>query len=238
MIEIKEIVLSDIKEHAAKEYPKESCGLIIIKKGKQVYFPCQNIAEGRDFAISPSDYARAEDEGEVMVVVHSHPNTSPKPSQADLIGCENSGLPWLIVNWPTGMTYQFEPSGYKAPLLGREYVWGITDCFTLIRDYYRELGIEINDRPREKNFWHNGLNLYLDNYEKEGFTVVPDGVKGIQKHDVLLMQVRSPIPNHGAVYIGDGLILQHIEKRLSSRDVLGGLYQKVTTHVLRHKDFL
>jgi proteasome lid subunit RPN8/RPN11 len=235
MIEITDSTFEEIKEHAKQEYPKESCGVLLIVKGKEQYLPCRNIAQGLDFAIHPEDYAQAEDMGEITAIIHSHPNISPKPSQADLIGCENSGLPWLIINWPTGLTYQFEPSGYKAPLIGRKYVWGVTDCFTLIKDYYKEeLDIDIKDVERSPNFWHEGKNLYLDNYEKEGFVVVDE----LQKHDVILMQVRSGLPNHGAVYIGDGLILQHFDNRLSSRDVYGGLYQKVTTHILRHRSLL
>ena len=35
-----------------------------------------------------------------------------------------------------------------------------------------------------------------------------------------------------AVYLGDGMILHHLYGRLSSRDVWGGYYQHVTTHVL------
>jgi cell wall-associated NlpC family hydrolase len=191
-----------------------------------------------DFAIAPEDYAAAEGAGEIQLVVHSHPNISPKPSQADLIGCEESGLPWLIINWPIGTTYQFEPSGYEAPLIGREYLWGVTDCFTLIRDYYKQkFGITINDRPRDARFWHKGESLYVDNYESEGFVRIKD-LKDIREHDVLLMQARSRVPNHGAIYIGNEMILQHFEGRLSSRDPYGGLYQKITTHILRHKDLM
>ena len=48
------------------------------------------------------------------------------------------------------------------------------------------------------------------------------------------MQVASPVPNHAAVYLGDGLILHHLQGRLSSRDVYGGYWQKITTHILRY----
>jgi cell wall-associated NlpC family hydrolase len=50
------------------------------------------------------------------------------------------------------------------------------------------------------------------------------------------MQVASPVPNHASVYLGDGLILHHLQGRLSSRDVYGGYWQKVSTHALRHPD--
>ena len=35
--------------------------------------------------------------------------------------------------------------------------------------------------------------------------------------------------------LGDGLILHHLQGRLSSRDVYGGYWQKITTHILRHR---
>lgn len=227
-------VLFKIGVHADQEYPKECCGLIVIIKGKQKYIPCRNIApSGRDFAIHPEDYADAEDLGMIAMVVHSHPNSAPKPSPADLIGCEKSGLPWLIMNGPTGKTYQFEPSGYKQELYGREFNHGIVDCYTFVKDYYEnKLNIILPDFDRPNNWWLNGDNLYLDNIEEAGFYQVNE----IEKHDMIYMTVASPVPNHAAIYIGDGLIGHHQEKRLSSRDVYGGWYQKITTHIMRHKE--
>ena len=226
-------VMTEIHAHAAQDAPREACGVVVIFKGRHKYIPCRNIAERNEhFVIHPEDWARAEDIGTPAVVVHSHPNMLPEPSQADLIGCERSGLPWLIVNWPVGSTKTIEPCGYHAPLIGREFLHGVLDCFTLIQDYYREvLGVTLETPHRADEWWAKGDNLYLDNYAAWGF----ERVTTPALHDVLLMQVGASVPNHGAIWLGDGCILHHQMGRLSSRDVYGGWYQKITTHIMRHR---
>ena len=38
---------------------------------------------------------------------------------------------------------------YKPPLLGREWVWGVTDCWSLVVDWYKEeKGIKLKDYQR------------------------------------------------------------------------------------------
>lgn len=227
-------ILDKIKAHATECYPRESCGVIIVRKGRKKYIPCKNLASGNEFLIDPLDYANAEDQGEIVKIVHSHPNVSPMPSQSDLIGCEKSGLPWMIISVPNFQVYEFEPTGYKTPLMGREFKHGILDCYTFIRDYYDQvLDIQIPDFDRTDNWWQGGDNLYLDGYEKAGFIKVDKD--DIQEHDVLLMQVVSPVPNHGAIYVGDGKIKHHQVSRLSSCDVFGGWYRKIHVITLRHQ---
>ena len=239
MIPIAEAVLAAIREHAEKDFPKEACGVVIVRRGKQVYVPCANLASdpGAHFVIAPADYAAAEEAGEVIRIVHSHPNLSPQPSEADKVGCELSGVPWLIVNWPTGRTVEFSPSGYEAPLVGRSFHHGVLDCYSLARDYYRrEVGIEIPDMAREPYWWLKGQNLYVENFPAFGFVEIEP--KDLRRHDALLMQVGSPVINHAAVYIGDNMILQHCAGRLSSRDVYGGGWHRATRKVLRHRNLL
>lgn len=223
---------SDALAHALRDMPRESCGLLIVRKGRQVYRPCRNIAEGTDqFTINPDDYEAAEAEGEVIAVVHSHPNIPPDPSQADRVGCEASGLEWHIVNVPTGAWYSFRPTGYVAPLVGRVFSHGVLDCYAIIRDWYKqERGVDLLNFDRRDGWWHRGQNLYLDNFGKAGFERVEDLHDGA----VLLMQVGSPVPNHAAVYIGNDMILHHVQGRLSSRDIFGGYWRKCTTHILRY----
>ena len=109
-------------EHAAREFPRESCGLLVIRKGKESYVACQNIGVGTDqFVIDPVDYAKADKRGQIVGVVHSHPNMPAIPSQADRVACEASGIPWFIVSYPNGMWEEIEPQGYVAALVGREW---------------------------------------------------------------------------------------------------------------------
>jgi len=224
-------------EHARADYPREACGLLVIRKGREVYARCRNIGVGTDqFVIHPEDYAAADIQGEIVGVVHSHPGMSPEPSQADRVACEASGLPWHIVGFPSEDWVRIEPTGFVAPLVGREWSHGVLDCYSLVRDWFRsERGVLLPNFARFDDWWKRGENLYLDNFAQVGFEAVNFAdLRSLQPGDCFLMQVASPVPNHAAVYLGDGLILHHLQGRLSSRDVYGGYWHKVTTHVLKY----
>jgi proteasome lid subunit RPN8/RPN11 len=62
------------------------------------------------FIIHPADWAKAEDQADIIAIVHSHPNQSPEPSAMDRQFCERSQLPWHIVNPADGSWNYCEPS--------------------------------------------------------------------------------------------------------------------------------
>ncbi|MFP3822548.1 C40 family peptidase, partial [Bacillus sp. SIMBA_008] len=73
--------------HAAAEYPRECCGLVIAGADGERYIPCRNTAAtpSEHFRLPAEDYAAAEDQGRVLALVHSHPNAPAVPSDADKV---------------------------------------------------------------------------------------------------------------------------------------------------------
>ena len=222
--------------HAKDQDPKESCGLLIEIKGKEKYYPCKNLSNWSNqcFIIDPIDYAKAEDTGKILAVIHSHPTTQPIASQADMISCEDTNLPWHIVNPKTEQWGYYEPSGYKPPLIGRHWVWGVTDCWALVRDWYKETkGIILRDWERpitpeefiadpmfERCAWRTGFRQ-LRPEEK------------LENGDLLFMSILTTGSNHVAIFI-DGDVLHHLADRISCKEPYNEWLLKCTGMRLRY----
>ena len=235
-----------IQAHAAEVYPSECCGVIVNRE----YIPCRNASEDKSqFEIHHEDLAKAEDFGEIQAYVHSHPNASARASEVDLIQIELHEKPWVICAYPDIEFQVYEPCGYKAPLVGRNYIHGIQDCYSIVRDFYeRELGIKLIDFEREDAWWESKENksLYLDGFGEAGFVEVSD----MQYGDVLLCRVgRTEHVNHAVIWLGDqtelkseqtescvgsSIILHHPYGRKSVREVFGQQWQERVAKVVRY----
>jgi cell wall-associated NlpC family hydrolase len=215
-----------------RDYPREAYGLIVNVTGHERYRPCRIIAKPHgQFIIDPSDYAKAEALGDILAVVHSRPNSSANPSEAELAACKASGVPWHILAVPLALWETILPDGYQVPLLGRAFSPGVLDCYSLIRDWYRnERCIELP--TFDPSWWLKDGNLQFDNIRAVGFEPVP--LAKIEPGDIILMQIGASIVNHAAIYIGKDRILHHLMTRLSCREVYGPFWRKSTRVVIRY----
>ena len=223
--------------HADKQAPKESCGLLAIIKGKETYWPCENLSESPDefFVIDPDNWANCEDEGELIGIIHSHPYGSALPSEADKASCEHLGLPFYIYSVEQKNWIDFEPSGYTSGLYGRTWIWGKHDCWSLITDYF------LNKKQINLKFWQRpkSIKTFCENpyFEK---VLTGSGFKEVSKDniindDVLLMQGPDEKLNHVALYIGDQTILHHNIRQLSCRELYDLRYIEATKKVYRYE---
>ena len=206
--------------HAKDQDPDESCGLLLNIRGKERYHPCRNLSAQSDeyFILDPEDYIKGSNLGTITAIIHSHPDTPPVASQADKMSCEQTKLPWYIVNPKTETWGYYEPCGYKAPLLGRPWVWAVTDCWSLIVDWYKEeRGIELLDYERPTRIEEFTDDPVFERYlPSRGFRLLkPD--EPLINGDVLAMSILGKGLNHVGIFL-DGDVLHHSADRLSCRE--------------------
>lgn len=218
---------TQIFNHAKQCGEAECCGFVIDNK---IYMPCNNISPTptETFEISPEDWIKAEEKGEITAVVHSHPYGERILSTTDQLFQQKTAVDWWLV-----CDNQIHKFRYMQPLIGREFKHAKTDCYTLFRDVYHLCGIELPDFDREDDWWHNGQNLYLDLLPKNGFELVE--AENLQEGDVIIICLGSSTPNHAAIYVGNQQILHHCPNRLSKRDLYGGFWLDYTHSIWRYK---
>lgn len=233
-----ENILKYIYKHAEECYPKEACGFLVIKNRIDAfYMPCKNLAiEDEDFRIDPYEYVQASRQGIIAGVVHTHPDATPEPSSMDIKYCNNNTVPWIIVSYPDKEVHIQWPGHITDTYSKRHFIYGIIDCMTLFRDYYRkELNILVPDVFRDDDFWDKGYSQYLDNYERVGFEYISSNLRDIRLHDVMLFKLFANTANHLGVYVGDGNMLHHQISTLSSVDLVDGIWAERLHGIYRYR---
>jgi proteasome lid subunit RPN8/RPN11 len=196
-------------------WPREACAVCTEDK----VFSIENISLEEDsFELCPVDLAKVWQElggsFELTYIWHSHCSTKQKtlldlrtPSEEDLELHEKTKIPLLISAY-NGQTY-FPSVEFpkrlddKAPLLGRPYVCGISDCGTLITDLYaRELGISLTYKFKP-------AYLHLSNWPKAVAEFLElNGFKQVetwpQPYDLLVIPFLNRAEAHGVMVSSDG----------------------------------
>lgn len=230
--------VEDVRQHAIDEYPREACGVVAKSGDEERYFRCRNVTAGdaeECFTLNPRDYARAEDWGEIVSIVHSHPDATAHASPTDLAMCDLTRLPWHIFSYPEGDLRTYQPRE-SLPLIGRDFVLGVYDCWGLVMSYFQqEHGISLTDFRLPYPWWEDKYpeNLYRDLWYECGFREF-DGPA--RDGDLVIMQVQSNKWNHGGVLVDGGMLLHHLYGHVSKRVPYGGYWRDRTMKIVRHKD--
>lgn len=221
-----------ILAHAQAAAPDECCGLVIAIAGGEIYQPViNNAVEPDTFDIDPVDWIAAEEQGEIIAVVHSHPQGPAVLSIADRIAQRSTAAPWWLA--ANGELHRFRN---VPPLLGRQFDHGTTDCLTLILDAYHLSGLELGNYARDDDWWQTDQDLYLEHLPVAGFEQVGPAAPP-QLGDIVLICLGGVKACHGAVYLGDGYLLHHAVNRLSKRDLYSEYWQRQTHSIWRHKQW-
>ena len=234
-------VIDDAKKHARKEFPKESCGLVVAGK----YIPCINVAEDplNDFMISPFDVVSASEKGIPEGVIHSHPNGPFFPSQTDMKTQIAMNIPWAIIaldDERIGDPIEWGGNVPIPPLIGRQFMHGVTDCYSVVRDAFR-LGKEgmaaqgmpdwpfdpifLDEVARDDNWWKGDDDLYTSNFKNFGFVVV--NMADAKPGDVWMKAIGNSRSNpgnklnHAGILVSFDQIAHHMPERLSRREPSG-----------------
>lgn len=223
----------DAIAHARACFPLEACGLVVEKDGQRRFIPAENIHPNPEtnFCVAPAAWVEATKAGRIVACVHSHPGADGGLSTFDR--SQQGGLCWVVI----GLATKDSPADLRehpaqpAALFGRSYVYGVTDCWSFVRDWFRvERGIELPDVQRDGAFWTDGTDRYAVELPAMGFRQVDAPQPG----DLIVMQIRAKAPNHAAVYLGNSQIGHQMLHQLSQRTQYGETYRRWTRSIWRH----
>ena len=235
-----------IKKHALKETPKECCGVLIEGEGNIVAFPCRNVSEKpeKHFSILPTDYLKASNKGRVKGIYHSHNSTNDKFSPNDILNSKGHNLPFVLYCSPKDSFSTFDPKKSKTFWYDKVFKIGETDCYTVVKEYYKDLGIELKGENNLGNDWHRKnpeliqqlFDLNKNNPDLPIMELPPTA--SLRKHDVIVFQfVKGAGPNHVAIYLGNGEILHHPRNKFLCIQELNKTLSKTIFKIYRHEQF-
>lgn len=242
-------VAAAARAHAAGAFPHESCGLVV---GRRYVRQANRAADPANaFRLDAGAVLDAHRAG-LDAIVHSHPHPHPPcPTAADMRMQIDHGVPCAIVPVSAagepGQPVWWGPGVAIPPLIGRPYRHGVTDCYSVARDWYRlERGLVLPDCPRRWRWWRSGRgeappdDLFEQNFAAADFFEIPLARAAVG--DALLLRIASPVVSHCAVIVEPGAMLHHPggsrpwdPARLSRREPISR-WTPYIVRALRHPD--
>lgn len=214
-----------MRRHALDEHPRAVCGGVFGDRDDPVFLPIEEIASNSrsGFHLEHGVLQRMEAAaGSLLAIMYSHPSEREDdvdpvlftPSAAEMRWQLSAAVPFLVlVTTPARVVdlYWFGDQCPIPPLVGRIFRHGVTDCYSLIRDWCRlERDLTIAEFPRDWNWWTSGRggpDLYEEGFGQAGFREIEP--QAAVEGDVVLFRIRSKVTNHGGVVLRDGRLIHH-----------------------------
>jgi proteasome lid subunit RPN8/RPN11 len=228
----------EIKAHALEQNPQECCGFVLDARGKLDIFPCENSSTDNNkyFKISPREYIKAKETGEIKAVYHSHCNDLENFSEFDKLNSQNHNIEFILYIIKNDNFLSYLPNCKYNSYVGRRLILGQQDCGSLVRDFYKqELDIEIKDYPRDESWLEDPKDTLDRHYEEEGFEKVDD----LKTFDCIFFKMKKNGPSsHVGIYLGNDLILHQTGgvNGYSRIEEYSPRWEKFSNYTIRHKD--
>lgn len=116
-------------------------------------------------------------------------------------------------------------------LLGRQWEYGVSDCFSLVRDWFHLQGIELPEfaRPEDLEICES---IFLQQAEAIGFKEVE--LDRRNPGDILIMRLHTRTPMHAAILLPNQQILHQRQNSLSAVEPLRRYYVERIAAVFRY----
>jgi proteasome lid subunit RPN8/RPN11 len=231
-------IKQQIKEQAILNKPFESCGLLLStrKDGYLSIYPCKNIACDKEnyFELFHGDYLRASNDIKNKIVGMYHTQCNSGASLYDYVISKGHNIYSIVYSWKTDTFFEINDSVQKyIKYIGKEFNIGITDCFSLVRDFYKnEYNINIFNYLRTDNWFKDNPKIIEESYGKEGFLNI-DNKSELKNGDVIGFKSK-----HFGIYLENDLLLHHKRGRLSNVEPFTKEYKDLISNIYRHKSFL
>jgi len=252
--------LTQIELATRRAFPKEMCGFIYVDGTFEEQVNISTNDRTKSFEVCPLKFLEEKDS--IFAIIHSHTQLShlhpQTPSLADLVLANTYKRTLYITSLVNGVYNQplKVPPDPSNNYTNRPYIFGVSDCGILIRDYYHfefDISIELTleSHLTVKKDWEGLVKKTIEGNQLKDIgyfeedrvasSIVSNGLLDItqvgklQKGDLLITSILGYFNNHAMIYIGDGLLLNQAE--ISKIEPLE-LYLNKITKVYRHPDLV
>ena len=218
-----------IRNFAVACVEEETCGFVL-KDGSAIRVKNSAVDKANQFAIDAATYAKYDED--ILGVWHSHLDLAGF-SQLDQQVLSSDELPWAVYCLGDDSFHECDPTTV-APFEGRPFVFGIYDCYSLITDYLKGLGVALPPWPRGNwGEWNTpSFSPFDDEWRNFGKLVTRTPY---QAGDMVLFNL-GDYPNHTdhvGVFINSKQFLHHPSQGVSRLQTFGGYWKRRVNWIVR-----